>query len=51
VFGNVLCQSGSFWWAPDLQGDSDTTTETGWLAKQFIRIPKLPVRFYMDAGT
>jgi enterochelin esterase family protein len=51
VFGNVLCQSGSFWWAPDHQGDSDTTTETGWLAKQFIQSPKLPVRFYMDAGT
>ena len=52
VFGNVLCQSGSFWWAPDHGGgpDSDATTETGWLAKEFIKSPKLPLRFWMDAG-
>ena len=52
VFGNVLCQSGSFWWAPDhAVAEDDTTTETGWLAKQFINSPKLPLKFYMDAGT
>ena len=52
VFGNVLCQSGSFWWAPDYNpgGEDATETETGWLAKQFIASPKLPLRFYMDAG-
>jgi len=52
VFGNVLCQSGSFWWAPDhgASPDSDATTETGWLAKEFIKSPKLPLRFWMDAG-
>jgi enterochelin esterase-like enzyme len=52
VFGNVLCQSGSFWWAPDHGGspDTDATTETGWLAKEFIKSPKLPLRFWMDAG-
>jgi enterochelin esterase family protein len=52
VFGNVLCQSGSFWWAPDHGAgpDSDATTETGWLAKEFIKSPKLPLRFWMDAG-
>jgi enterochelin esterase family protein len=52
VFGNVLCQSGSFWWAPDHGGgpDVDATTETGWLAKEFIRSPKLPLKFWMDAG-
>jgi len=52
VFGNVLCQSGSFWWAPDhTADDSGTSTETGWLAKEFIKSPKLPLRFYMDAGS
>jgi enterochelin esterase family protein len=53
VFGSVLCQSGSFWWAPDHTGgpDTDATRETGWLAKQFIGSPKLPLKFYMDAGT
>jgi enterochelin esterase-like enzyme len=52
LFGNVLCQSGSFWWAPDHGGgpDADATTETGWLAKEFIKSPKLPLRFWMDAG-
>ena len=51
VFGNVLCQSGSFWWAPGRTGpDVDATTETGWLAKEFIKSPKLPLRFWMDAG-
>jgi len=52
IFGNVLCQSGSFWWAPDHGGspDADATTETGWLAKEFIKSPKLPLRFWMDAG-
>jgi len=52
LFGNVLCQSGSFWWAPDHGGspDTDATTETGWLAKEFIKSPKLPLRFWMDAG-
>src|SRR6185436_3080687 len=52
IFGNVLCQSGSFWWAPDhdLSRNADATTETGWLAKEFIKSPKLPLRFWMDAG-
>jgi enterochelin esterase-like enzyme len=51
IFGNVLCQSGSFWWAPERMGpDADATTETGWLAKEFIKRPKLPLRFWMDAG-
>ena len=51
IFGNVLCQSGSFWWAPERMGpDADATTETGWLAKEFIKSPKLPLKFWMDAG-
>ena len=55
IFGNVLCQSGDFSWAPDhvhaMGRLADATTETGWLAKEFIRSPKLPIRFHMDAGT
>ncbi len=51
IFGNILCQSGSFWWAPERMGpDVDATIETGWLAKEFIASPKLPLRFWMDAG-
>jgi enterochelin esterase-like enzyme len=53
LFGEVLCQSGSFWWAPDHSAAiaDGTLTETGWMAKQFIASPKLPLRFYMDAGS
>jgi enterochelin esterase-like enzyme len=50
IFGNVLCQSGSFWWAPDHTPAGDATRETGWLAKEFINSPKLPLKFWMDAG-
>ena len=51
IFGNVLCQSGSFWWTPErMAPDADATIETGWLAKEFIKSPKLPLRFWMDAG-
>jgi enterochelin esterase family protein len=52
VFSNVLCQSGSFWWAPNHSGaiPEGVTTEPGGMAKQFIASPKLPLRFYIDAG-
>src|SRR5262249_54574787 len=44
VFGNVLSQSGSFWWKPD--GDP----EHEWLTKQYVASPKLPLRFYLEVG-
>lgn len=53
-FGNVLSQSGSFWWAPD--GDAydrsqyDSFAEPNWLAKQFVASPPLPIRFCLQAG-
>lgn len=43
VFGNVLSQSGSYWWAP--QGEEDQ-----WLTRQFVAVRKLPVRFFLGAG-
>jgi enterochelin esterase-like enzyme len=53
VFTNVLCQSGSFWWAPDHSGaiPDGVITETGWMAKQLIASSKLPLKFYIDAGS
>ncbi len=67
VFGNVVAQSGAFWWAPDHsdgvcspdwrdsgcaeQTGKDATTEPNWMAKEFLASPKLPVRFHLDAGT
>jgi enterochelin esterase family protein len=44
VFGNVLSQSGSFWWKPE--GDN----RGEWLTHQFKASPKLHVRFYLDVG-
>lgn len=42
-FGNVLSQSGAYWWAP--KGEKPE-----WAARQFAASPKLPVRFYLNAG-
>src|SRR5712691_6639622 len=68
VFGNVLSQSGAFWWSfehsegicgprcPDSGGtggenSQDATTEGNFMVKQFLASPKLPLRFYLAAGT
>ncbi|QHE92668.1 DUF3327 domain-containing protein [Pandoraea fibrosis] len=47
-FGNVLSQSGSYWWAPS-QGDT-ATRESGWLIRQYADGPRLPVKFYLESG-
>ncbi|HEV8191395.1 MAG TPA: alpha/beta hydrolase-fold protein [Ktedonobacterales bacterium] len=44
-FGNMLSHSGAFWWRP---GDAD---EHGWLIRLFVPSERLPLRFYMEAGT
>jgi enterochelin esterase family protein len=49
TFGNVLSQSGSFWWRPDWK-NPDNEAEFEWLAQQYMEQPKLPVRFYLDVG-
>jgi enterochelin esterase-like enzyme len=48
TFGNILCQSGSFWWSSTKPEPYD---EPNWFAKEFIKSPKLPLKFYMDAGS
>jgi len=51
VFGNVLSQSGAFFYFPgwDDQGGNDTSP-FGWLIRQFVTTRKLPIRFYLEAG-
>lgn len=44
VFGNVLSLSGSFYWRPPDE------VEPEWLARQLAAGPKLPLRFYLEAG-
>lgn len=51
TFGNVLSQSGAYWWTPPLRNPADSDLEPDWMAKQFIASPRLPLRFYMDAGS
>jgi enterochelin esterase family protein len=48
TFGNILCQSGSFWWSA---AKPEPYTEPNFLAKEFLKSAKLPLRFYMDAGS
>jgi enterochelin esterase-like enzyme len=46
-FGLIICQSGSFWWEPT----GREFAEPNWLAKEYLRSRKLPLRFYIEAGT
>lgn len=54
LFGNVLCQSGSFWNGPAGYGPDhwrrEDDAEYNWLPRQFAIRHKAPVRFYLEAG-
>ena len=55
VFGNVLSQSGSFWYFDGWKESTDLFennifTDTGWLTRQFAKAPRLPLRFFMEVG-
>ena len=45
IFGNVLTQSGSFWWTPEEE------IEPEWVTRQIVAKPRLPLRFFMDVGS
>jgi enterochelin esterase family protein len=47
TFGNVLSQSGSLLWSPEVKG----FREDGWLMQQYISKPVVPTRFYLEAGS
>ncbi len=56
VFGNVLSQSGSFWYYDgwkDLTDffENNIYTDSGWLTRQFAKSPRRPLRFFMEVGT
>ena len=44
VFGNVLSQSGSFWWGPENEEPEQTS-------RDFAQSPRLPLRFWMEVGS
>jgi enterochelin esterase-like enzyme len=51
VFGNVLSQSGAFWYFPGWEDQEESDTAPfGWLIRQFVTTRKLPIRFYLEAG-
>ncbi len=54
-FGNVLAQSGSYWWQPSEQLQqaiaANRHPERNYLAALVIQRPKLALRFYLTAGS
>lgn len=45
-FGNVIAQSGSFWWPSGTPFDAGAE----WLTRQFAASPQLPIRFFLEVG-
>lgn len=50
IFGNVLSQSGAFWVYPGVFDKTPPLPREGTLPTEFLKSPKLPVRFYLEAG-
>jgi enterochelin esterase-like enzyme len=50
TFGQVISQSGSYWWSPQYLTDPAPSPNAGWMIKQFAESPRKAIRFYMDAG-
>lgn len=49
--GNVLSQSGSYWWAPGVKfGEKDPALEGEWLIRQYALTPAKHIRFFLEAG-
>ena len=53
VFGNVLSQSGSFWYSKECRSmplPPPFGAPTGWLTSEYVRSERLPIKFYLDVG-
>jgi enterochelin esterase-like enzyme len=54
TFGNVLAQSGTFWFVPGQDLDEIALRtgdrENNWVARQFIERAAAPIRFFLEAG-
>lgn len=53
TFGNVLSQSGSYWYDPEglYMKDPDSFKNNCWMPNQFNSVSKLPLKFYLNVGT
>lgn len=51
----LLSQSGSYWWTPPIDpakpSSFDPDADSSYVAQLFVSSPRLPVRFYLDAGS
>ena len=53
LFGNVLSQSGSYYWGPGIDFSKALPEANGafqWLPGQYAAAEKLPLRFYVEVG-
>ncbi len=52
TFGDVLSQSGSFWWGSnrDPEASEETHLPQEWIIQQFLTSPRLPLRFSFEVG-
>lgn len=59
LFGNVLSQSGAFWWYPEADRDDKFAranqrppweAQPGWLTREYVAAPKKAIRFYLEVG-
>jgi enterochelin esterase-like enzyme len=49
--GNVLSQSGSYWWAPGVEyGQDNPALEGDWLIRQYAIAPRKEIRFFLEVG-
>ena len=55
TFGNILSQSGSYWWTPPPDTSKPNKfapdADPSYVAQLFAASPKLPLHFYLDAGS
>jgi enterochelin esterase family protein len=47
IFGNVLSQSGSYWYKPKECKQSQSAC---WMSSEFKKVEKLPLKFYLNVG-
>ncbi|WBW97787.1 alpha/beta hydrolase-fold protein [Oceanirhabdus sp. W0125-5] len=47
IFGNILSQSGSYWYKSE---DVNDLEKRNWMARQFEKEDKLPLNFYLNVG-
>ena len=50
VVGNVLSQSGAYWFYPGWQPRSPDSSQLGWLARRVASMDRQQVQFYLEAG-